>query len=571
MFFFRVVDARPSRRKRLRTDLMKSLSSSHVAVSLHDVLHCNAAERLVTVALRATGSGDSASRVFDGTADIQSCLVWDVDEEVVWLLKGRENEAWLNEGSIPRVLGLLVQAQAWHGVGSMPVSADQDDILLVLDQLEDAGLVQQLDPDGEQLRWQLSEDASSTLRCGVRLCRARDALQVRPDQPVISMTTWELLQTLHKDGFQELPFRTGVDAFNVSRNGPKKFYTIGGKWCRAYLQVLVSRRELQAAGIKIVQHGCKASVHKAMLESTGVVQKRRVSKKTLRFADDEGLTPDGVLRPVPGPSGARGGHFGARQAGAAADEAAQDGDGEGGDGLPPVPLEAAGRRAGRRRHDKTHCWPHDEGPCRLIFKPPSSWQATCPRKHSHHNPDKPITKCTRTMSFAPDGRGLSEQDTLRLLRFWLFEASKYATRTEHMGFKPSLSDLPSDEDAFLLEAMARFACDYNSDPDTAPQAAESGAASASNPGPSSARRLRSSLAAAKVSPKSKAEAVPKRSSAPVADVAAAGAGRLVCSHSSTLAMPPKPKAPTCIWKQLAFVLRTSQSRAHHGTASGRCC
>ena len=505
--FFRVVDARPSRRKRMRTDLMKAISPSHLAVSLHDVVHCDAQERTVTVSLSPSGSpgsglAGSVSRLFDGMADIQTAMVWEVEQDVVWLWKGHERESWLNSGAVPKVLGMLFEAKAWEGVASLPVSEDQAETLSTLQALEEAGLVRLMEPDGEHQRWQLCHTAaSSPLRCGVRLCRASDALQVRPDQPVMSMTMWELLRVLRDDGFEELPFTQGVEAFNVTRNAPKKLYSIGSKWCRAYLQVLVGRRELQQHGIKVVQHGCKASVYKAMLEASGMLEKSQRRSKRLNFADAEGLIECAVPGRGNGPSrkGPLQRHFGARVPAPAGGVA----DGSNAEPPPPTPegAQVERRRGPRARHAKTHAWPHEDGPCLLICKGNSSWQATCPRSHSHRNPDKPSTKCTRTMSYTTDGSGLSEEDVLRLLRYWLVSCLDYATRTEHMKFKPSISDLPGDVDAFEVEAAQKLPSGYTSAPE--------GRAHDASEAPAGAPRRRVRRKAASAAAAAKAAAVPE--------------------------------------------------------------
>ena len=80
-------------------------------------------------------------------------------------------------------------------------------------------------------------------------------------------------------------------------------------------------------------------------------------------------------------------------------------------------------------------------PCSLIFKPPRTWQATCPRTHSHRNPDRPGTRCTRTMSYEA-GSESSEHAVLQSLRYWLSSCRNFATRSEHMSFRPRMRTFP---------------------------------------------------------------------------------------------------------------------------------
>ena len=472
--FFRVVDARPSRRKRLRTDLMKSISSSHLAVTIHEVLHADAAGKKVTVAMRASGSEHSAARLFDGSVDAKKIFTWDIDEDVVWLWRGHEAEAWLNAGAVPAVLGMLFAAKAWAGVGKLPVSSDEEDVLAALRMLRDVGLVQRLEPEGEQEQWQLLDSARYDLSCGARLCNIQSALRVRPDQPPHAMTLWELLQSLRQDGFEQHPIARAAEPFNVQRNGPKKCYSVGGKWCRAYLEILVRRRELPHQGIKSVPHGCKASLYKAMLDSLGGGKKRRAKPLRLQFVGEDGLLDPAANVVAASRNRAVSARFGARVAQVAAatedDRAAAgvgpvevDGDEAPESGAPPPPPAAP---VSRRRNAKTHYWPHESGPCLLTFKPPQTWQATCPRVRSHRNPDRPKTKCTRTMSFSMGDEGVSEERVLRTLRYWLSKCRCYDTRTQHMEFRPSLEEIPDDA-AVAADACVQLPAGYSSEPEGA--------------------------------------------------------------------------------------------------------
>ena len=449
--FFRVVDAYPGRRKRLRTDLMKSIASSQLAVTVHDVVNCDADVRVVTVSLQPKGSDadTSVSRLFDGTHDTNEILKWDTADDLAWLWRGHDDEAWLNSGLVPAALSRLFAAKAWQGVGHLAVAEQERDLRVALQALQAAGLVTCECSEGEGVheQWRLCDHARASLYTGARLQNATVAMQIREAQPILSMTTWELVHSLLRD---------------VARNAPKKFYCVGQKWCRAYLQVLLSRKQLSENGISTVPHGHTAAFYKGILESAGVV-KASSRRSRFNFADEDGLAPVHAApvrarRP-------RGGVLGARPRPppeAGADGQVEEGHSEGGAPEVPVPEEAAARR-GRARHAKSHFWPHSTGPCSLIFKPPRSWQATCPRTCSHRNPANPATKCTRTMSY--DLRDAdSEQEVLRSLRFWLSRCMDFSTRTQHMGFDPRLEELPAD-DVLVANAQRALPVDYNSDPE----------------------------------------------------------------------------------------------------------
>ena len=188
---FRVVDAYPGRRKRLRTDLMKSIASSQLAVTVHDVVNCDADVRVVTVSLQAKGSESNVSRLFDGTHDTSEILKWDTADDIVWLWRGHEEEVWLNSGLVPAALTRLFAAKAWEGVGHLAISEQEPDLRVALQALQRAGLVSCSEGEGVHEQWQLCDHARASLYCGARLQNAAVAMQIREGQPVHSMTTWE--------------------------------------------------------------------------------------------------------------------------------------------------------------------------------------------------------------------------------------------------------------------------------------------------------------------------------------------------------------------------------------------
>ena len=455
--FFRIVDARPSRRKRLRTDLMKGIGPSQLAVSVHNVVHTDSHARTVTVSLQPD-SENNVARLFDGSLDVRKILKWEVGADIVWLWRGHETEAWLNAGAVPAVLTALFSAKAWEGVGQLAMSDTDEGTVEALRALCEAGLVRQLEQEGEQTRWQLCDSARMALRSGIQLCNAVPGLQVRPDQPPQSMTVWELVQSLLSDGFEKCAFAQGPEPYNSQRGAPKKFYSVSGKWCRTYLQVLVCRKDLLQHDIASVPHGQKASLYKAMLDKMGLSKQGKSRGVRLDFADGEGLVRAATRAPVARASRRRD-PLGARRVGNVDNGAGiGDWDDENGEGAPLPPPRAAPRA----RRQKTHYWPHETGPCLLTFKPPKTWQATCPRAHSHKNPARPGTRCTRTMSFDPD-LPASETQVLRLLRYWLNSCQRFGTRSQHMEFKPRPEDVPPDE-VLIAEGLP---ADYTSEPEAA--------------------------------------------------------------------------------------------------------
>ena len=437
--FFRVVDARPSKRKRLRTDLHTGIPAECLVVTRHDVVWANEEAKSVTVSLRPSSAvGRHLSQLLDGTVDIESLMVWKPLPEVTWLWDGPGESTALADDSVSAAIGKLLAAQAFPEAGRLVVPAVDVETLQSLELLRQHGVVEMLEQEGEHSQWQLRQQVGTTFSIGLRLSDGAPGLQLRADQPVEAMTMWELIASLTQDGWEHLPLQPDAEAYNVTRNNPKKFYTLRQTPCKSYLQVLVARGQLAEHGIKTVLHGQPGKYYKALLEQVGALRKRPGAQLKLCFDADE---DDG--RPLPQPQqrgrqwqgggvGARGGH------GSAADD--------GPDGPP--------RRA---RHAKTHQWPPPCGPCMLTFKAPRTWQATCPRSRSHFNPDRPATKCTRSLTFYDDA---SEHEVLQHLRHWLNQCRSFATRKEHMGMDRHIPDIPEDIDTLIAQGLPQ---DFHSD------------------------------------------------------------------------------------------------------------
>ena len=118
-------------------------------------------------------------------------------------------------------------------------------------------------------------------------------------------------------------------------------------------------------------------------------------------------------------------------------------------------------RADRQRlkQEKSHAW----GAGYLTYKPPHSWQATCPRKHSHKHALGKNTRCTRTRSYATPEQ---EQDVLRQLRYWLNSADQYDSRLLHMAAKPVSASLLASPGFDERLQQERFPDDYDSGVET---------------------------------------------------------------------------------------------------------
>ena len=95
----------------------------------------------------------------------------------------------------------------------------------------------------------------------------------------------------------------------------------------------------------------------------------------------------------------------------------------------------------REHNERSYHW----GPGYMRFQPQTQgWQATCPRWNgSHANPVNPSSRCRQY-------RGVKNADddvlVQRALRHWINECGKYATRQQHLAYRPGLGQIPSEEE-----------------------------------------------------------------------------------------------------------------------------
>ena len=75
------------------------------------------------------------------------------------------------------------------------------------------------------------------------------------------MTTWELHQSLLNDGFEQCDYVQGVEAFQLQRNGPKKFFRLAANGaeliCRPWFAVKhFLMRVLLAVSLMVAKLAC---------------------------------------------------------------------------------------------------------------------------------------------------------------------------------------------------------------------------------------------------------------------------------------------------------------------------
>ena len=80
----------------------------------------------------------------------------------------------------------------------------------------------------------------------------------------------------------------------------------------------------------------------------------------------------------------------------------------------------------------------------MTFKPPSTWQATCPRcTGAHINLRNKSTCCRQTRTVTGDE---SEDLVLRTLKYWAVCCMHFGSRSEHQRWRPLPKDAPSEEE-----------------------------------------------------------------------------------------------------------------------------
>ena len=116
--------------------------------------------------------------------------------------------------------------------------------------------------------------------------------------------------------------------------------------------------------------------------------------------------------------------------------------------------EAKKRSRKRANHEKNFTW----GGTKFIFKPPNSWQATCPRcGGAHENKVKKQSACRQTRCYNNDG----EKQVLLCLKHWANQCMSYAARSRHQRYRPKFNEIPPEAEI----ERARLPEGWTSDPE----------------------------------------------------------------------------------------------------------
>ena len=116
--------------------------------------------------------------------------------------------------------------------------------------------------------------------------------------------------------------------------------------------------------------------------------------------------------------------------------------------------EAKKRSRKRANHEKNFTW----GGTKFTFKPPNSWQATCPRcGGAHENKTKKQSACRQTRCYKNDG----EKQVLLCLKHWANQCMSYAARRSHQRYRPKFNEIPPEAEI----ERARLPEGWTSDPE----------------------------------------------------------------------------------------------------------
>lgn len=93
----------------------------------------------------------------------------------------------------------------------------------------------------------------------------------------------------------------------------------------------------------------------------------------------------------------------------------------------------------------------------MTFKPPATWQATCPRtKGGHRDPKCKTTLCRQSRSFKTEDESKEVQ---LCLKHWINCCKDFACKSDHQGWRPKYDELPDEE---VIECL-KLPDDWRSD------------------------------------------------------------------------------------------------------------
>jgi hypothetical protein len=343
--FFRVVNSKPSTRKRPHMDSGLKLSSDGIAVTRHKLLKADLETRRVDICLEPSSSGGvNGIALLHRPSSFQSLSRWTVTESQATIA----HTTLTTEGQ--EALQGLVQHGAFADTDGWKIVVGSDShttFSIGLQQLKSIDVAQCVGDD-DLATWHLKPEGQARMSTTVVLQDATSVVTKRPGVEVCDMTLMELMLHLKEEGWRLIILHKSdrePAPFSVGSCRPKVWWV--KETCslapRLYLRALAtSKVDLQALGVSEVRHGQKTRYYKSLF---GLSHKR----ERIVLEDDVGAKGDmQSSRPIVKHS-----HRTASRASASS---------AGGPSLvADAPIARVHTRA---KHEKSFSW----GPCLIIFK-----------------------------------------------------------------------------------------------------------------------------------------------------------------------------------------------------------
>ena len=460
--FFRVIAGNPGRKKLARADCGFQLRSDHVAIEKCDIHDISFEKKQVSVLITAA----SAPQLFQQPGALASCLLWTVERTKPAFRGGSKLSC---EADL--AVEALLKAKAGAGDGlqaSFDLSVHAPEYASYnkgLQELGAAGLAKSSSTTPDLSSWSLTSHALTNLtqvavlQNPVSLLRMPAARNQGKDLQQLSIL--ELILRLKDEGFEleacSADSRAEPLPFNTSTCRPKKWYLRDKNMnvCKNYLLALLRPDAVRKNGHEQVRHLRNASYYNELFGAQPCKRgerKKALQREGIHLVADAGAE---ALEDT-GHSSARTKKKRKAQSALADKERAPVAPGEGALALADAhgaSASASGqpKSSGRAVHPKSFKW----GAASFTFKGPRSYQVTCPRICTHRHAAGKHTACTKTKVFASEEE---EALLIRQLKYWVSQASRFASRRDHMNRCQFLTP-PSDDE---LEA-SKIASDYETE------------------------------------------------------------------------------------------------------------
>jgi hypothetical protein len=412
--FFRVVLKHPSSIRSGHSDNKLGLSSDDIVIQ--KLSGYVGDRKSVTVFVHYSGAVDSVDCFADQfilsygqiKEGIGSLFQWQVGDEENFAIPGF---ACSDKAAVSKAIAALMEANAiesdTHMTGTLDVPHN-DPMVLHLEAMQADGLVKAVQCLKDYSCWQICAETLDILAIGRSLNAPKKIVQSQcRDVAIPDMTVYDLLCLLKSQGWTWMVKGISGQPVDVvvARRAPKVLWMKkeAQVFSRPYLQAMA--RLADVVRYTHVEHCRDDAYYKALFS----VEMAPVS--AILDVPDVLAIKDGR-----GGNGNRVGHT--------------------------MPAQKKKSGAKRQVHERTYEWS-----CGLMTFVQKggvgvAWQATCPRKHAHRSTTSGKVFCKKRMDFSSEA---GSHDVELRLKHWINSCMSFATRLDHMGWKPTPAECPSEQ------------------------------------------------------------------------------------------------------------------------------